>query len=175
MSPEARQGVHRSGLVARRLVAHGVSCSLAVRARGPRRFCPCDRPTLADGLLRLVVRVLVRRCTGWGACGRGCPVSYQGGAGECARGGPGFCRHGQGRVPRARGGGVSQSSSLLLGRNCVPARQVRHSVDLMDAHLAHACLWHGFVGGQGVSRWSRPCGRAYRAPWTTPWGDSAVR
>ena len=65
---------------------------------------------------------------------------------------------------RARGGGVSQSSRLLLGRNHVPARQVCRSVDLVDTHLAHTCLWRGFVGGWGVSRRSWPRGRAYRMP-----------
>jgi len=51
-----------------------------------------------------------------------------------------------GSAPRARGGGVSQSSGLLLGRNRVPARQARYSVDLVDAHLAHTRLWRGFFG-----------------------------
>jgi len=53
----------------------------AVGALGPQRLRPCARPTFADGVLRLVVRALVKKRTGRGACDRGCPALTGEGAG----------------------------------------------------------------------------------------------
>ena len=49
-SPEARQGGHGLGLVARRLVAHGVSHFPAVGALGPGGSAPVSGPLLRTGL-----------------------------------------------------------------------------------------------------------------------------
>jgi len=89
---------------ARGRAAHGGSHFPAVGAQGPRRLRPCGGPTLADEVFRLVVRALVRRRAGRGACDRGRPALTGEAAGERARGGLGFCRHGRGRH-RARGEG----------------------------------------------------------------------
>jgi len=81
----------------------------AVGALGLWRLRPCARPTFADGVLRLVVRVLAKRRAGRGACDRGRPAltggaqgSAQGegsvfaimaGVGLRALGEGGFCSH----------------------------------------------------------------------------------
>jgi len=131
---------------ARRRAAHGGSHFPAVGAQGPRRLRPCARPTLADGVLRLVVRALVERRAGRGACDRGHPATHRGRRRGAHKGRARFLPSWPGSALRMGGGGVSQSSRLLLGRNRVPARQARRSVDLVDAHLAHTRLWRGFFG-----------------------------
>jgi len=90
------------------LEARGGSRFPAVGALGPRRLRPCARPTFADGVLRLVVRALIKRCAGRGACDRGRPALTGEGAGSAQGEGSVFCCHGRGRH-RAQGEGGFRS------------------------------------------------------------------
>jgi len=133
----------------------------------PRRLRPCARPTFADGVLRLVVRVLVKMRAGRGACDRGRPAltggaqgSAQGegsvfavmaGVGLRAQGEGGFCSH--------RGyywGGivcplVGCAALLTLWMPILPTHA--SGVDLSVAHEA-----------SGPQPRHRARGRAYRLP-----------
>ena len=71
-------------------MARGVSRSPAVGALGPRQLRPCARPTLADRVLRLVVRALVKRRAGQGAHGQGRPALTGGAQGRARGEGPVF-------------------------------------------------------------------------------------
>ena len=118
------------------------------------------------------------------------PGTYRGGRRGRARGGLGFCCHGRGRVPRARGGGVSLSSGLLLGRNRVPTRQVRAPLTswmlILPTHASGVDLSvaGGLVDGPGPAgeltalpaNWRAPSLDRGRVPslQLTPWGWMTV-
>ena len=143
-------------------VPRGLARCSRVGARGPRRFplpggwgtrpaaaLPLCKACFCGQVATLVVRAaLVQRARRSGHSRPGTPHLLLGRRRGAHKGRARFLLSWPGSVLRARGGWVSQSSSLLLGWNCVPAHQVRRSVDLVDTHLAHTRLWCGFVGGR---------------------------